>query len=309
MSARARPSPPWHTLAMTEPLGFGFKVGHWTHPEGRTGCTVILPPRGNVASCDIRGSSPGSRELALLHPDRRLTEVHGVLLTGGSAFGLAAADGVMRHLASRGIGYQTPIATIPIVPAAVIFDGSAGDPAARPDASAGEHACSNASADEIGGQQIGVGAGATVGKWAGIEFAAPGGVGFGAAEESGQRVAAIAVVNSIGDVVDSDGTVIAGTSSPHPRRRLRTPAEQPVPMDTVLVVVAVRAALDKRDVRWLAARGSDGVTTSVRPAHTRYDGDVTFAVAAPSDEPGDLDALGPLATEAVATAIRNAVRR
>jgi L-aminopeptidase/D-esterase-like protein len=293
---------------MTSALGFGFKVGHWTHPKRRTGCTVIIPPRGNVASCDIRGSSPGSRELAQLHPDRRLTEVHAVLLTGGSAFGLAAADGVMEYLADAGIGYETPIATIPIVPAAVIFDSTAGAPDERPGAAGGRAACAAAAAEgAVDTGRIGAGAGATIGKWAGIEFASPGGLGIGAAEEAGHRVSAIAVVNSVGDVMGADGRVLAGTRSPHPRRRPRVPVEQPVPINTVLALVTVYAALDKRDVRWLAARGSDGVTISIKPAHTRYDGDITFAIAAPSGHAADLDVLGPLATEAVAAAVRNAV--
>jgi L-aminopeptidase/D-esterase-like protein len=291
----------------TTALGFGFKVGHWTHPDGGTGCTVILPPRGNVASCDIRGSSPGSRELAQLDPDRRLTEVHAILLTGGSAFGLAAADGVVQYLDEKGIGYETPIATIPIVPAAVIFDRTAGSPDERPGPAAGREACANATGAGVQTGAVGAGAGATVGKWAGIEFAAPGGLGIGVAEDAGHRVSAIAVVNSVGDVIGADGSVLAGTRSPRPQRRPRLPVEQPVPTNTVLALVAVSAQLDKRDVRWLAARGSDGVTISIKPAHTRYDGDVTFAVAAPSGESCDLDILGALATEAVAAAVRSAV--
>lgn len=298
---------PWQTHSMVEPLGFGFKVGHWTHAEGRTGCTVVLPPTGNVTSCDIRGSAPGSRELAMLHPDRRHTEVHAVLLTGGSAFGLAAADGVVEYLAEQGIGYVTPIATIPIVPAAVIFDHSAGNAEERPSAESGRKACRNASEGEVRDGRVGAGAGATVGKWAGVEFAVAGGLGMACVQESGLRVGALAVVNSVGDVIGPNGSVIAGTLSPDPTRGTRVPTEQPVPMNTVLALVACEATLTKSEVRWLAARGSDGVTTSIRPAHTRYDGDVTFAIAAPSDRPSDLDILGALATEAVAQAVRDAV--
>jgi L-aminopeptidase/D-esterase-like protein len=293
---------------MAEALGFGFRVGHWTHPSGRTGCTVVMPPAGNVASCDIRGSSPGSREIAQLHPDRRLTEIHALLLTGGSAFGLAAADGVVRYLEEKDIGYRTPIATIPIVPAAVIFDRSAGVPDERPSPADGLEACRNARNGDIDTGRIGAGAGATVGKWAGVEFAVAGGLGVGVARDPSHRVAALAVVNSVGDVVGPTGEVLAGTSSPHPVRQPRVPVDQPVPLNTVLVAIAVEASLDKREVRWLAARGSDGVTISIKPAHTRYDGDVTFAVAAPSKNVADLDALGVLTTEAVAAAVRNAVR-
>jgi L-aminopeptidase/D-esterase-like protein len=291
-------------------LGTGFRIGHWTDADAGTGCTVILPPRGNVASCDIRGSAPGSRELEILHPDRRLTEVHAVLLTGGSAFGLAAAQGVVDWLEARGIGYETPVATVPIVPAAVIFDLRSGAAAVRPGPDSGRAACDVASETAVTGR-VGAGTGATVGKWAGFEHAVPGGLGIGAAGSGDQRVTAMAVVNAVGDVLNDDGTVLAGTTSPEPSYETRLPAEQNVPTNTVLALVAVEADLDKRDVRWLAARGSDGVTKTLRPAHTRYDGDVTFAIAAPEARGGtpDLDALGALATEAVASAVRNAVAR
>jgi L-aminopeptidase/D-esterase-like protein len=291
-------------------LGFGFRVGHWTNQQGNSGCTVVLPPAGNVSSCDIRGSSPSSREVEHLHPDRRLTEIHAVLMTGGSAFGLAAAEGVVSSLEEQGIGYATPIGPIPIVPGAVVFDLGTADPAARPGAAAGRSACEDAREDDIDTGRIGAGTGATVGKWAGREFSSPGGVGIAGIEEAGASVAAIAVVNSIGDVVAADGSVIAGTTSPAPEfilpvRQDRESAE-PFPSNTVLATVVTSATLDKRDVRWLASRGSDGIAQSVRPAHTRYDGDVVFAIAAPGPEVS-IDLLGYLATRAVAGAVRSAV--
>ena len=290
-------------------LGFGFSVGHWTDPDARTGCTVILPPAGNVSSVDIRGSSPSSRELAHLDPERKLTEVHGILLTGGSAFGLAAAEGVVDWLAERGIGYQTGVTPVPIVPAAVIFDLGFGSSSVRPGPEGGRAACDDARQDGIETGRVGVGAGATVGKWAGREYLAPGGVGIAMVERDGEAVSAIAVANSVGDILAADGSVVAGTSAPDPHYA-GPPGAPEAPANTVLAVVATRANLEKRDVRFLAARGSDGMTISVRPAHTRYDGDVVFGVAAP-DETGrvpNLDVLGHLATEAVAEAIRNAVR-
>jgi L-aminopeptidase/D-esterase-like protein len=294
----------------TESLGFGFRVGHWTDADAGTGCTVILPPSGNVTSCDIRGSSPGSRELEQLHSDRRLTEVHAVLLTGGSAFGLAAASGVVDFLEEHDIGYDTTIAKVPIVPAAVIFDLGAGRADARPGPREGRAACEAATDGPVETGRVGVGTGATVGKWTGREHAVPGGLGMAAVEERGQRVAALAVANAVGDVIDADGTVLAGSTGPDADLRPPLPEEQDVPTNTVLALVAVQANIDKRDARWLAARGTDGITISIRPAHTRYDGDVVFAVAAP-DATGtdpDLDALGVLATAAVAEAVRNAVR-
>lgn len=295
---------------MTGALGFGFKVGHYTDAENLTGCTVVLPPAGNITSCDIRGSSPGSRELVLLDLDRKLTETHGIVLTGGSAFGLAAADGVAGWLAERGIGYETPVATIPIVPAAVVFDLGSGTPMARPGPAEGRAACDAATEAPGPTGRVGAGAGTTVGKWAGLEFAAPGGLGFGRAEHGDAAVSAIAVVNAVGDIMAADGTVLRGTSAPAEEPKELLPDDGDFPMNTVLALVAVEASLTKQEVKWLAGRGSDGVTTVVRPAHTRYDGDVTFAVAAPpraGSAPANLDILGPLATGAVAAAIRSAV--
>ena len=292
---------------MANSLSPGFLVGHWTSTEARTGCTVILPPAGNVTSCDIRGSSPSSRELELLHPDRRLTETHGILLTGGSTFGLAAADGVVQWLESRGTGYMTGAGVVvPIVPAAVILDLGTGSAVLRPGPDHGRAAC-EAATEQVTTGLVGAGTGATVGKWAGFEHRQDGGVGIGRASGEGHEVCALAVVNPVGDVLKADGSVLRGTTASDPRLVLRPPP--PIASHTVLAVVTTNAQLDKRDVRFLAARGSDGITVSVRPAHTRYDGDVVFAVAGPAlgAPPADLDVLGILATEAVAAAIRNAV--
>lgn len=294
-------------LSMTATLGTGYRVGHWTDEEARTGCTVVLPPRGNVTSCDIRGSGPGSRELALLDAKRRLTEVHGIVLTGGSAFGLASADGAMRWLAEHDIGYETRFGLVPIVPAAVVFDLGDGRSDVRPGQDEGRAAC-DAARETFETGRVGAGAGATVGKWAGRENSSPGGLGAGEATQDGHTARAIAVVNAVGDVLREDGTVLAGTTSAHPTLdEPETPPEEP-PMNTVLVVATVTASLEKREVQWLAERASDGVTVAIRPAHTRYDGDVAFAVATPGPtEPTTLDVLGPLVTQAVATAVRNAV--
>jgi L-aminopeptidase/D-esterase-like protein len=298
---------------MTSPgaLGPGFRVGHWTSPTGTTGCTVILPPPGNVSGYEVRGSSPGSRELASLDLERQRTEIHGLLFPGGSAFGLAAADGVMRWLEERGVGFRTPIATIPIVPSAVIFDAAAGDAAARPGPEAGYAACEAAGETEVDTGLIGAGAGATAGKWTGQEFLVPGGLGIGAARDDDLEVRALAVANPFGDVLGDDGGVLAGSTNPDPRFR-PPPAEPAVGWNTVLVVVTTIASLQKPDVRFLAARASDGITRAIRPAHTRFDGDVAFAIASPTG-PGrvaaaaDLDRLGALATDATIRAIRNAV--
>lgn len=298
---------------MRQGLSPGFRVGHFTDAGGETGCTVVLPPPRNVCSYDLRGSSPGSRELASLDLERRATEVHGILLTGGSAFGLAAADGVMTWLEEHGLGYHTEIATIPVVPAAVIFDIGAARDHGRPTSRGGYAACDAAVDAPIGVGRVGAGAGATVGKWAGREFRSPGGLGLAVIERGDLSLAAIAVVNAFGDVIADDGSVLAGTTAPNPTfRPPPAPSETAVASNTVLAVVTTNAALDKSQVRFLAARGSDGITKAIRPAHTRYDGDVVFAVAGrppTGAPPGNLDLLAVLATEAVATAIRNAVKR
>jgi len=298
-------------MASDAVLGPGFRVGHWTAPNGTTGCTVILPPPGNVSAYDVRGSSPGSRELASLDLERQRTEIHGLLFTGGSAFGLAAADGVMRWLEEHGVGFATPIATIPIVPAAVIFDAAAGDAASRPGPDAGYAACETAAEAAVATGRVGAGAGATAGKWTGHEFLVPGGLGVAAARDDDLEVRALAVANPLGDVIDGDGSVLAGSTNPEPRFR-PPPAEPELGWNTVLVAVTTVATLTKSDLRFLAARASDGITRAVRPAHTRYDGDIAFAIAAPSGggrvaTAADLDRLAVLATDATAHAIRAAV--
>jgi len=288
----------------------GVRVGHWTAPSGASGCTAILPPSGNVSSYDLRGSSPGSREIATLDPDRQRTEVHGILLTGGSAFGLAAADGVVRWLEEHDVGFKTPIATIPIVPAAVIFDLGAGDRDSRPGPDAGYAASETATEERIQTGRVGAGTGATAGKWAGREYFVPGGLGIAVARDGELAVHALAVANPFGDVVAEDGSVLAGSTSPDPAMR-PPPAEPRVAWNTILAVVTTEATLGRGDVRFLAARASDGITQAVRPAHTRYDGDIAFAVAIPPDGDGagigELDRLAVLATSATSAAIRAAV--
>jgi L-aminopeptidase/D-esterase-like protein len=198
---------------------------------------------------------------------------------------------------------------VPIVPAAVIFDLGSGDAAARPGPEAGRAAC-DAAADNAEIGAVGAGAGATVGKWAGFEYRSKGGLGIARTGRDGCEVSALAVVNAVGDVIAADGSVLAGTTAPQPAYSAPSHPGPEISTNTVLAVVATRASLDKQSARFLAARGSDGITTSVRPAHTRYDGDVVFAIAAPGDgptSPGELDVLGHLATEAVAAAVRAAV--
>jgi L-aminopeptidase/D-esterase-like protein len=271
----------------------GVRVGHWTDPDGRTGCTVVLPPPGTVGSGQVRGGAPGTRETDLLRPGMLIREVHAVALAGGSAFGLAVADGVMAWLEERGIGFDAGVARVPIVPAAVVFDTSAADPSVRPGPDQGRAACQAATA-EVEEGRVGAGAGATVG----VDHA-PGGVGTAAVEEGGVVVGALAVVNPFGAVIDDLGQPIAGRV-PEPDARPRWPGS-----NTVLGVVATDARLDREETHALAGAGHAGLARAVKPAHTMWDGDTVFTLATGrTRRQRDLDRM---AEEALAQAIRRAV--
>ncbi len=289
----------------------GFRVGHWDDPVALTGCTVVLCPPGTVGGVEVRGSSPGSRELALLGSEKSMQEVHAVLLTGGSAYGLAAADGVMKFLEEQGIGYETPWAKVPIVPAAVVFDLNIGSHGVRPTASSGYRACGSAVPSCPSQGNVGAGMGATVGKWAGTDSRMKGGFGAASIRDADLIVSAIAVVNAVGDVLDGAGRVLAGARSREkgwlvdgePWRKFRRPAPQ---SNTTLVVIMTNARLSKVEANRLAARGNDGMARAIRPVHTSFDGDAVFALAAGGvDAPFDL--VAEIAAGMVAEAIRNSV--
>jgi L-aminopeptidase/D-esterase-like protein len=275
----------------------GIKVGHWTDPVGLTGCTVVLCPPGTVGSGEVRGGAPGTRETDLLRPGMLVHEVNAVLVTGGSAFGLAAADGVMRWLEERGVGFDTQVAKVPIVPAAVLFDLAVGDPLARPGPEAGYASCEAAS-EEVPEGKVGAGTGATV-----AGRTAEGGVGTAAVSEDGLTVGAVAAVNAHGSIVDDEGTVIAGAPSGHE-------PEQPTLglTNTTIVVVATDARLTRERAHLLAIAAHDGLARAVRPAHTMWDGDTVFTLATGTTE-AEQSVLERMAEEAVADAIRRAVRR
>jgi L-aminopeptidase/D-esterase-like protein len=295
----------------------GVRLGHATHPHYPTGCTVFLCPPGTYGSVDSRGPAPGSRELALLAPDKPDDkEVNAVVLTGGSAFGLATADGVMRYLAERDIGHPTPVRNVPIVPAAVVFDLRPGV-TFTPDAAMGYAACEAAAT--YGGQiaqgSVGAGAGVLVGKWAGFLNIMQGGFGVASIVCDGVEVAAAAVVNAVGDVVEADGTVLAGARDPAggwlaARYPLRYASELGLPppgTNTTLVVVATDATLTRNELARLAHHAHNGLAIAIRPSHTRHDGDIAFAlstrrVVAP------IMLVNNMAVTAVSEAIRNAVR-
>ncbi len=292
----------------------GFKIGHATDTEYHTGCTVILCPEHTTGSVDVRGPAPGGREAALLAADKPNHFVNAVLLTGGSAFGLAAADGVMRYLKERGIGHPTPIMPIPIVPTAVVFDLGFSMGRRLPDADMGYEACQNAGDQATPQGSVGAGAGVTVGKWAGFQHMMKGGFGLAGVVLGDLVVNAMAVTNPVGDVVEADGSVLAGArkehggwlAADHPLRFISLERMPLTGANTTLVVVWTNASLDRPQVNRLAQRAHDGMAMAVRPIHTSHDGDTAFALASGMvDAPFDL--VANAAAEMTAQAIRESV--
>jgi L-aminopeptidase/D-esterase-like protein len=282
----------------------GIRVGHWTDRVGLTGCTVVLPPPGTVASGVVRGGAPGTRETDLLRPGMLVEEAHAVLLTGGSAFGLAAADGVMAFLEEAGVGFDAGAARVPIVPAAVLFDLGVGDPGARPGPAEGRAACEAATDGDIQEGDVGAGMGATVAKVFGVEHGRKGGIGSSAGREGEVVVGALAAVNALGEIVNDDGSVIAGSRSPD--RPDESAAASGQPGNTTLVVVATNATLTKERAHLLAQAAHEGISAAVRPAHTIWDGDTVFTLAT-GRVGADQRTVEALAVTATSEAIRRAV--
>lgn len=268
-----------------------------------------------MASVDVRGGAPGTRETALLEPEKTVQRVHALLLAGGSAFGLEAAGGVMRWLAERGRGFETPFAAIPIVPAAVIYDLSVGDPAAWPEAAAGYAACAGASAAPVAQGRVGVGAGATSGKYLGFARAQASGLGSAAVRVEGATVAALSVANPVGDLVDpASGTLVAGVtgeSGPYLERFLRAspgPSGGLAGTNTTLVIVATDAPVSKAEAKMLAGSAHVGIARVTRPSHTVADGDTAFALSTGTGPRVALVLLSVAVQEVVAEAILNGAR-
>lgn len=284
----------------------GFRVGHWTDLQAQTGCTVILcPPEGAVASASFIGPSPGTREGVLLAPEKTVERVHALLLTGGSAFGLAAASGVVRVLEERGVGHQTPAARVPIVPAAVIYDLAVGEAHVRPGDAQGEFAARAASDLPVPRGRVGAGTGATAGKYLGGAGAAYGGLGSVCVERHGVRVGALAVVNPVGDVLDEVGGVLAGPGT-GPGATAFTPGDVE---NTTLLAVVTEHTLTKAECRRLADAAQTALGGVIRPSHTAWDGDSAFVLSACTRPPADALLLGALVQEAVQAAVRDAVRQ
>ncbi len=296
----------------------GLKVGHHTLTTRPTGCTVVLAEAGVIAGVDVRGSAPGTRETDLLSPVNTVDRVHAIVLSGGSAFGLDTATGVMRLLEERKIGFDIGVARVPIVPAAILFDLAVGDGRIRPDAECGYKAATQASAAPVAEGNVGAGAGATIGKLHGWQHGMKGGLGSAAIRlPDGLIVAALVAVNALGDVVDpSTGRIIAGVRGADGRtladartllRQGRRTAAVPGGQ-TTLGVVATNATLTKTQATKVAQMAHDGFARAIVPSHTPADGDTIFSLAT-GTHAGDADVLliGALAADVTAEAILRAV--
>ena len=289
----------------------GITVGHATDLTARTGCTVILCPAGATAGVDVRGAAPGTRETEALRPGRLVQKAHAVLLTGGSAFGLDAAGGVVQYLEEQNVGFPAGSVRVPIVPAAVIFDLGVGDANVRPDRETGYQACLNATDAPVEMGVIGAGTGATVGKAPGVT-SSPGGVGSACLRlDSGLIVATIVVVNALGNVVHPrTGEILAGGKENGDfvdiTERLLD-AHLVHGTNTTIGVVATNATLAPAEVHRVAEMAHDGMARAIRPAHTMFDGDTLFALATGSHTKSNVNTVGILAAEVVAEAIVNAV--
>jgi L-aminopeptidase/D-esterase-like protein len=296
----------------------GLEVGHDSDPRRPTGCSVVLARAGAVAGVDVRGAAPSTRETDLLQPGHLVQQVHAVLLSGGSAWGLDAASGVMRWLEENGIGLDTGHGLVPIVPAAVIFDLGVGDGRIRPDAQAGYRACQAASRSAPAQGNVGAGSGALVGKLMGPQRAMKGGVGTASVSAGGCTVGALVVCNAVGDVLDpATGRLLAGARTADGRALQNTrdallqghmPQHPLAGRNTTIGVIATDAVLDKAQAQRLAQVAHDGLARSINPVHTQLDGDTLFALGTgASGKPADMLLLATLAAEVTARAVVNAV--
>ncbi|WP_024804888.1 P1 family peptidase [Nocardia sp. BMG51109] len=278
----------------------GVRVGHWTDTAGQTGCTVVTLPPGTVASCEVRGGAPASRELDALAPDKTVVEVDAIVLTGGSAFGLAAADGVMRYLEEQGRGVLTPAGRVPIAPTLALFDLSVGDATARPTAESGYAAAQDVSGDQRLHGRIGAGAGAYTSHWRGPDGRRPGGLAYAQRRLGDLVVGALCVVNAFGDIDDGRGEVsldaVALLTQPFDFAESRT--------HTTIGAVVTNARLDKPSCRIVAQGAHDGLSRALTPPHTRFDGD-GFIAAATGEVDTHVDVVRLMALAAVTDVIRS----
>jgi L-aminopeptidase/D-esterase-like protein len=295
----------------------GVKVGHIEDKAALTGCTVVLFEKGATGGVDVRGSAPGTRETDLLNPINLVQKIHGISLSGGSAFGLDAASGVMQYLEEQGVGLDVGVAKVPIVPAAVLFDLAVGDSKVRPNKQMGYEAAARASSEKFITGNVGAGCGATVGKLAGPDFCMKGGLGSASIKlENGVVIGAIVAVNAVGEIRDPEsGKIIAG---PYDRKNgilldsmmileKNYQAAIPAGTNTTIGMVALNADLTKAEATKVAQMAQDGYARTIYPVHTMNDGDTVFA-AATGGIRIPVDVAGALAAKVMALAILDAIR-
>jgi L-aminopeptidase/D-esterase-like protein len=297
----------------------GIRVGHAGDPDGLTGCTVVLCEAGAAGGVDQRGGAPGTRETDLLRPLHLVEAVHAIVLAGGSAFGLAAADGVMRYLAGRGVGFDAGPARVPVVPAAVLFDLGLGRANAWPDAEMGYRACLEAGDEPVAQGNVGAGLGCSAGKALGMDHATKTGLGSASIDLGGGLVvAALVAANPLGDILDENGQILAGTRAAdgagfaNTLALLRVATSAPAEDwsqagNTVIGVIATNARLNREQVNKVAQMAQDGLARAVRPSHTMVDGDTIFGLATGA-VPADVNLIGAYAAEVMAEAIRRSAR-
>jgi L-aminopeptidase/D-esterase-like protein len=297
----------------------GIEVGHFTDTRRPTGCTVVITREGAVGGVDVRGAAPGTRETDLLAPTNLVDRVHGILLAGGSAWGLDAATGVVQWLEEQGVGYPVGNARLPLVPGAVLFDLMVGDASIRPDAAAGYRACELASTKAPAEGNVGAGTGAAVGKVFGIERAMKGGIGTASVTVEGVTVGALIACNALGDVIDPETMqVIAGARTRNGKslvdtRRALLRGEPPKPLlagtNTTIGVIATDAVITKVQATRLATMGHDGLARSINPVHTMSDGDTLFMLGTGrAGKSLGMMVLGTMVAQAVAIAVARAAR-
>ena len=295
----------------------GIQVGHFTDGRRPTGCTVVIAEEGAIASVDVRGSAPGTRETDLLDPRNTVQRLHAVVLSGGSAFGLDAASGVVQYLEEKSIGYPTRYGRVPIVPAAILYDLGVGDASIRPGRQEGYRACQSAGPGPVEEGNVGAGAGATVGKMLGPDRAMKGGLGSFSIRVGKLTVAALVAVNAAGDVIDpGNGQIVAGARGQDGRsfadmaRMLKEnslSSEGTWGEHTTLAVVATNASFSKTAMQKVAQMGHDGMARAINPVHLPVDGDTIFALSTDQLKGSHLGQVGGLAAEAISQAILRAV--
>jgi L-aminopeptidase/D-esterase-like protein len=298
----------------------GIRVGHASNREAMTGCTVILCEEGAVGGVEIRGSAPGTRQIDSLYPVHVVQQVHAILLTGGSSFGLDAAGGVVRYLEERGKGFDVGITHVPVVPTAVIFDLPLGDHRVRPDADMAYQACLHASSEAVEEGSVGVGTGATVGKLFELDRACKGGVGTASLETGGVLVGALVAVNALGDVVDEksgeilvglrdeEGSGFACTAELLRKGIWKKGFGRASLGNTTIGVIATNVTLNREDTIKVAQMAHNGLARVISPINTTFDGDIVFALSL-GQKGGDVNNVGALAEAAIMEAVKRAVMK